>query len=213
LPVEKLDGFGQSPHRRQARSAFQEGVITSPALRAAIRAMGQSRSPAHCSQTIRQAKIWQEKTKWFATAAALFVVGALGAGASWYLNDYVYEQAAPVRSEYQQKYAQAKRLAGQWQQEVEGMGKDDRDKLLSINALQEYRDLWPTLMNQFAGNRPHRQPAAAQGHQRRTASKSLSIASPRHGPTSARCSSARREYVNTWARMSPWVKWPRRSNP
>src|SRR5256884_7787889 len=34
------------------------------------------------------------------------------------------------------------------------MGKEDRDKLLSINALQEYRDLWPTLMTQLLSSVP-----------------------------------------------------------
>jgi type IV pilus assembly protein PilM len=150
LPVEKLDGFKANPPSDAKLAApFQEGIITlAAAYGLAIQAMNQGKiTSSLLPQTIRRQKIWQEKTKWFATAAALFVVGALGAGASWYLNDYMYEQAGPVRSEYQQKYAQANRLAGQWKQEVEGMGADDRDRLLRINALQEYRDLWPTLVH------------------------------------------------------------------
>jgi hypothetical protein len=54
---------------------------------------------------------------------------------------------APTRAEYQSKFAQANRLVNQWRQEVESMGKEDTDRLLHINSLQEYRDLWPTLMN------------------------------------------------------------------
>jgi len=157
LPVEKLDGFKANPPTDAKLAApFQEGIITlAGAYGLALQAMGQSKiSSSLLPQTIRRQKIWQEKTKWFATAAALFVVGALGAGASWYLNDYMYEQAAPVRAEYQQKYRQAKQLAGTWQQDVEGMGKEDREKLLNINALQEYRDLWPTLMNQMLASVP-----------------------------------------------------------
>ena len=150
LPVEKLDGFKANPPTDAKLAApFQEGIITlAGAYGLALQAMGQSKiSSSLLPQTIRRQKIWQEKTKWFATAAALFVVGALGAGASWYLNDFVYDQAQPVRKEYQDKYAQANRLANQWKQEVEGMGAEDRDRLLRINALQEYRDLWPTLMH------------------------------------------------------------------
>ncbi|HEV8379698.1 MAG TPA: type IV pilus assembly protein PilM, partial [Tepidisphaeraceae bacterium] len=150
LPVEKLDGFKASPPTDAKLAApFQEGIITlAGAYGLAIQAMGQSKiASSLLPATIRRQKVWQEKTKWFATAAALFVVGSLGAGASWYLNDYTYEQAKPVRDEYQTKYAQANRLANQWKQEVEGMGQDDRDRLLRINALQEYRDLWPTLLN------------------------------------------------------------------
>jgi type IV pilus assembly protein PilM len=150
LPVEKLDGFKASPPTDAKLAApFSEGMITlAGAYGLALQAMGQSKiTSSLLPQTIRRQKIWQEKTKWFATAAALFVVGALGAGASWYLNDYMYENAKPVRDEYQAKYAQANRLANQWKQEVEGMGADDRDRLLRINALQEYRDLWPTLLH------------------------------------------------------------------
>src|SRR4051812_15030795 len=152
LPVEKLDGFKANPPTDAKLAApFQEGIITlAGAYGLAIQAMNQSKiTSSLLPQTIRRQKVWQEKTKWFATAAALFVVGALGAGASWYLNDYMYEQAAPVRTEYQQKYAQASRLANQWKQEVEGMGKDETQKMVSINALQEYRDLWPSLINQM----------------------------------------------------------------
>src|SRR6266403_3774038 len=43
------------------------------------------------------------------------------------------------------KYAQANRLANQWKQEVEGMGADDRDRLLRseehTSELQSRRDL------------------------------------------------------------------------
>src|SRR5436190_37982 len=152
LPVEKLDGFKANPPADAKLAApFQEGIITlAGAYGLAVQAMGQSKiTSSLLPQTIRRQKIWQEKTKWFATAAALFVVGALGAGASWYLNDYAYENASEIRTEYQQKYAQASRLANQWKQEVEGMGKEDTAKMLSINALQEYRDLWPSLINQM----------------------------------------------------------------
>src|ERR1051325_11047487 len=157
LPVEKIDSFKAAPPTEAKLAApFQEGIITlAGAYGLALQAMGQSKiTSSLLPQTIRRQKIWQEKTKWFATAAALFVVGSLGAGASWYLNDYMYEQAQPVRAEYQAKFAQAKRLASTWQQEVEGMGQDDRNKLLSIDALQEYRDLWPTLMNEILASVP-----------------------------------------------------------
>ncbi|HEV8292714.1 MAG TPA: type IV pilus assembly protein PilM, partial [Tepidisphaeraceae bacterium] len=150
LPVEKLDGFKANPPSDAKLAApFQEGIITlAGAYGLALQAMGQSKiSSSLLPQTIRRQKIWQEKTKWFATAAALFVLGALGAGASWYINDYVYEQAQPTRAEYQAKFALANRLSNQWKQDVEGMGKDDRDRLLAINSLQECRDLWPTLLH------------------------------------------------------------------
>jgi type IV pilus assembly protein PilM len=150
LPVEKLDGFKANPPSDAKLAApFQEGIITlAGAYGLALQAMGQSKiSSSLLPQTIRRQKVWQEKTKWFATAAALFIVGALGAGASWYLNDYVYEQAQPTRAEYQAKYALANRLSNQWKQEVESMGQEDRDRLLRVNALQEYRDLWPTMLH------------------------------------------------------------------
>jgi type IV pilus assembly protein PilM len=150
LPVEKLDGFKASPPTDAKLAApFQEGIITlAGAYGLAVQAMGQSKiTSSLLPATIRRQKVWQEKTKWFATAAALFVAGSLGAGASWYLNDYSYDQAGPVRKEYQEKFATANGMANRWKQEVEGMGKDDRDNLLRINALQEYRDLWPTMLN------------------------------------------------------------------
>src|SRR5258706_15868154 len=40
-------------------------------------------------------------------------------------------------------------LSKEWKSDVEGMGADDRDRLLRINALQEYRDLWPSLVSEL----------------------------------------------------------------
>jgi len=114
--------------------------------------MGQSKiTSSLLPAAIRRQKIWQEKTKWFAAAAALFVVGALGAGASWYLNDYAYGQAQATRDDYQAKIRQANNLSGIWRNEVENVGKKDIDELLRVNALQQYRELWPTLVNEVLG--------------------------------------------------------------
>ncbi len=149
LPVEKLDGFKASPPTdAKLAGPYQEGMITlAGAYGLAVQAMGQSKiTSSLLPATIRRQKIWQEKTKWFAAAAALFVVGTLGAGTSWYLNDYTYEKAQDIRSDYQGIYRRGDGLVRQWKSDVEGVGADDRNQLLRINALQEYRDLWPSLL-------------------------------------------------------------------
>src|SRR6266480_374695 len=114
LGVEKLDAFKATPPTdAKLAGPFQEGMITlAGAYGLALQAMGQSKiSSSLLPATIRRQKVWQEKTKWFGAAAALFVVGALGAGASWYINDYMYEQASPVRLDYQNKIRQANNLS------------------------------------------------------------------------------------------------------
>src|SRR5205814_9643257 len=112
LPVEKLDGFKANPPTDAKLAApCQEGIMTlAGAYGLAIQAMGQSKiTSSLLPQTIRRQKVSQEQTKWFATAAALFVVGSLGAGARWYLSDCCYDSAPERRKAHQQRSVQARR--------------------------------------------------------------------------------------------------------
>lgn len=149
LPVEKIDSFKSlPPTEAKMATSLQEGIITlAGAYGLALQAMGEGKiTSSLLPQSIRRQKMWQEKTKWFATAAAMFVAGTLGVAGSYVYNRAALNQAEPIRNDYMQTLRRAKDLSGAWTSDVQGKGDEDRARFMNIRSLLDYRTLWPVLI-------------------------------------------------------------------
>src|SRR4051794_15204401 len=90
LDVERLDSLAAgAPSDPKLATAFNENLLSmSAAYGLAIQALGGAKIESSLlPQSIKSAKAWREKTKWFAAAAALFCVGTGIAYGSLYLHD------------------------------------------------------------------------------------------------------------------------------
>src|SRR5688572_17198073 len=157
LPVEKLDAFrAQPPADTKMAATLNENTISlAGAYGLAIQAMGDAKiTSSLLPATIRRQKMWQEKTKWFAAAAATFVVGTLGAAASYFYHDTMYTQNEPVRSETRDVIQRASGWSSEWSSKVENQGANDRQQVLKLRALQDYRLMWMDLTQQVMGAAP-----------------------------------------------------------
>ncbi len=165
LDVERIDRFaGGSPPDAKLAGTFNENLLSLvTAYGLAVQAMGEgaissSLLPAH----IRRAKLWQDKTKWFAGAAALIVVGTgIGYGAS-YFSQWQFEQAKPLRDRIGTIMTQATRLDREWS-DIESSGAPDRQQIAAIKSLEKYRALWPRLLSDITHALPRPQVAVASG--------------------------------------------------
>jgi type IV pilus assembly protein PilM len=149
LPVEKIDSFKSlPPTEAKMATSLQEGIISlAGAYGLALQAMGEGKiTSSLLPQSIRRQKMWQEKTKWFATAAAMFVAGTLGVVGSYVYNRTALSQAEPIRSDYLQTLKRAKDLSGAWTSDVQSKGDEERVRFTNIRSLLDYRTLWPVLL-------------------------------------------------------------------
>src|SRR5690606_8149215 len=98
-------------------------------------------------QHIRRAKMWQEKTKWFAAAAAMVVLGTgLAYGALYARQEIPYNAAEEERVKLASLLSTATNLDRQWA-EIEQSGAGDRTQIANISSLLQYRDLYPSLIS------------------------------------------------------------------
>lgn len=144
LDVVKLDRFAAgAPDDPKLATTFNDHVLSmAGAYGLAVQAMGDAKIdssllPMH----IRRAKMWKEKTKWFAAAAACFVAAPVIAyGALWATQEAPYEAAAGYRQEIRSTLSQGQQLDQRWSQ-VEQSGKSDRQLIANVFSLTNYRHL------------------------------------------------------------------------
>src|SRR3954462_7466156 len=99
IEVDRLDSFhaGQPDDGRLAALLSDNISSMAGAYGLALQAMGQGKiGSSLLPMEIRRGKIWKEKTKWFAAAAAGFVLaGLVKYGVYWYHNDKFEANAGP----------------------------------------------------------------------------------------------------------------------
>src|SRR6185503_14842173 len=94
---------------------------------------------------IRRERLWQEKQKYFGAAAALFLVGTgIGYG-SIFLNNMQYEGQATARGTLASTQQKATDLDSKWST-IQNAGAADRQRILNIRSLTDYRDLYPQII-------------------------------------------------------------------
>src|SRR5438552_13796884 len=117
LEVQRLDTLGAgSPNDPKVAANFNDNILSVvSAYGLALQAMGEGKiTSSLLPQHIRRAKIWQEKTKFFAAAAALFVLGTGIGFTSIFLGNVKYETVSSSRDKIQTVNQQATQLSGQW---------------------------------------------------------------------------------------------------
>ena len=158
LPVEKLDAFrAQPPADSKMAATLNENVISlAGAYGLAVQAMGEGKiASSLLPATIRRQKMWQEKTKWFGAAAATFALGTLGAVGSYFYHDTMYEKNLEVRDTTRDVISTATGYSNEWSTKVESRGADDRQRVLDLRALQDYRLMWMDLTDRIMRAAPN----------------------------------------------------------
>ncbi len=149
LPVEKLDGFtADSPVDAKAAGSLGENTVTlATAYGLALQALGEGAvTSSLLPETIRRAKMWRAKTKWFASAAALFLFGTTLAGGMAYYHMFQHEQNKSAREANKATVKSATDLIRAWQNDVESNGATDRVKLTQLQSLQSGRETWISIL-------------------------------------------------------------------
>ena len=174
LDVERLDSLGAgTPADGKSGAAFSENLLSMvSAYGLALQAMGEGKIESSLlPAAIRRAKVWRDKTKWFAAAAALFVVGTGVAYSSCWLTGKAAEVAQQRNdSEITQVQNQATALSSRWQA-VETAGAKDREQIKNTLALLKYRDTWANVLTDLYQAMPQPQPEVVKAYQAADKSK------------------------------------------
>jgi type IV pilus assembly protein PilM len=148
MDVERLDNLAAgAPSDPKLVPTFNENLLSVvSAYGLALQAMGDTKiTSSLLPQAIRRERMWQEKTKWFGAAAALFVLGAGLVGAKYLYQDFQYSsnhqanvgKIDPVKSK-------ATDLDGRWAT-IESSGGPEREQVKNMRELDKYRLLWRNL--------------------------------------------------------------------
>jgi type IV pilus assembly protein PilM len=158
LEVTRIDRLAAStPAEARFAGMFNENILSAvSAYGLALQAMGEGKiTSSLLPERIRREKMWREKTKWFATAAALFVAAAgVGVG-SWYANDMA-ANSAMARDNHEKVVAttaKAERLNRAWSA-IESSGLDERMRIGNLLALVAGRDVTAALVQDLASAVP-----------------------------------------------------------
>lgn len=148
LEVHKLDGIGFTPpaDAKLAANISENALSSACAYGLALQAMGEAKiTSSLLPAAIQKERAWQNKTKWFAGAAAAFVVGAAIPFAMLQVEKSSFVQQDAARNDIDQVLSQAKAIADRYRQVV-GQGDADRAKIKEMESLAENRNVWPELM-------------------------------------------------------------------
>jgi len=151
LEVHKLDSIGgEPPTDGKLAAAISENALSSAsAYGLALQALGSAKiTSSLLPQAIQKERMWQDKTKYFAAAAAAVVVGAGIAFGVLQMEDSAFTQTEPVRSEIDATISEAKGLADKFNA-ISGTGGDARAKIKEMEALTEHRQVWPALISEI----------------------------------------------------------------
>src|SRR5687767_11974030 len=164
LDVERLDNLGAgAPPDPKTAGAFNDNILSMvSAYGLALQAMGEGKlTSSLLPARIRREKLWQDKAKWFAAAAGLFVLGTgVGFGA-WFVHNVNYDSASAERDRISQLQGQVTTLDADWSS-IEQSGATDRQRITNIRALTDYRDLWPTMLVDIDATIPKAPPDIAK---------------------------------------------------
>jgi hypothetical protein len=104
--------------------------------------------------------MWREKTKWFAAAAALFLVAAAVPYGRYYFENWQYQRQADLQSEISAVQTKATGLSNTWS-DIEQRGGPDRQRITNVKTITAYRNLTTEVLGdvyrslpQFAADAP-----------------------------------------------------------
>jgi hypothetical protein len=143
LEVVRIDRL-EAPMPAEARFAatFNENILSSVgAYGLAVQAMGKAKiTSSLLPEKIRRERMWKAKTKWFAAAAAMCVVGTAVPIAKLYADTKAFNDKSQVRAEILNQQNVAKRLDGEWKK-IESSGDEDRKQIDNYMKLLSSRGI------------------------------------------------------------------------
>ena len=165
LDVERPDNLAAgAPADPKLASTFNENLLSVVgAYGLAVQAMGEAKiNSSLLPGKIRREKMWKEKTKWFAAAAALFVVGTGIPLTSYFVHNMQYESNQDIRGRISSTKTKAEDLDKRWS-EIETAGTTERTTIANIRTMTAYRDLQKNLLMDVNGALPKPQPPVREG--------------------------------------------------
>ncbi len=166
MEVERLDNLaGGGPADQKLTPAYNENMLSLvSAYGLALQAMGDAKvTSSLLPAKIRREKMWKEKTKWFAAAAALFVIGAALAATKLVVYNFAKTSGQErYGQDIQSTASRASELDKQWS-EIESAGSAERGKVIELHQLDKYRTLWRDLTVDLYNALPSPQPQVAGG--------------------------------------------------
>ncbi len=167
LEVEKINGLSAgAPTDPKMAVTFDENLLSiTGAYGLALQVMGQGKiTSSLLPEVIRREKMWREKTKWFAGAAALFLLGTAVPYGAYYYNNWQMDQTASQQDYINRIKTKATALDSSWSN-IEQSGASDRTRISNVDSLLTYRDLWPKLTTDIYKALPQMSPNAPQNLQ------------------------------------------------
>ncbi len=144
LEVLRIDRLGTgAPDDARLAALFNENILSSvSAYGLALQALGEAKiSSSLLPQQIRRERMWREKTKWFAAAAAMVIACPAIAVGRLYYDRVQYEQQSSAREQIQKVESEARGFDSQWK-EIQSRGAPDRDQIAAVKAVEQYRSVW-----------------------------------------------------------------------
>lgn len=156
LPVERIDSFaaGAPADPKQAATFGDNLLSVVGAYGLAVQAMGGAMvNSSLLPRAIQKERVWQDKTKWFGLAAALFVGGVTVAGARLFFEDLQYKNAEAVRNQNNDVLTRANNLSSTWAT-VQSAGEPERVTIANLQTINDGKMLWPHLLADLVGAIP-----------------------------------------------------------
>jgi type IV pilus assembly protein PilM len=163
IEVQRLDGFsgGAPTDGRQAAMLNENLGSLCTAYGLAVQAMGDAKiNSSLLPETIRKAKLWKEKTPWFALAAACFVLGTAGAAAKWYVDSQNYEAKEQVRQKTAGIIAAGQGDSSEYDNQV-SQGQTNRNEIAYVNSMLSARGIWQAVYTDITSRVPSMAESAA----------------------------------------------------
>jgi len=171
MPVERIDSVAAgAPADPKLAATFGDQMLTIiGAYGLAIQAMGGGQvNSSLLPRAIQRERMWQDKTKWFGTAAALFVGGATLIGARYFFENLQYQSALDSRTYSNRTLDTAKTLSNNWSQ-VQNAGEPERVLIANIQTLANEKYLWRDILSSIVETIPKPSPEVAAALESRNA--------------------------------------------
>lgn len=147
IEVDRLDAFNAgAPDDGRLAAVLNDNIASmAGAYGLALQAMDQGKIESSLlPQQIRQAKIWREKTKWFALAASICIVAAGVKYGTYYFHNDKFDSNVAMATRNDTILRTADDNDRKWQA-VENAGGPDKTRINNVLELAKYRDLWSDL--------------------------------------------------------------------
>jgi type IV pilus assembly protein PilM len=151
MAVEKPTKFSAlPPDEPAAASALSEHILSgATAYGLALQLVDEGKvTSSLLPMAIRKEKLWKDKTKWFAAAAALVVGGALVGVAGYMYNSMALQRASADANDVDRLITDAQGLDSQWTA-VTSDGAPQLEQVKNVNLLVSDRGYWPRILEEI----------------------------------------------------------------